>query len=192
MADAEQRISAPTFTGTIRLENVRQIQNLLKEFAPDLRRKMDRDVRRVIEPVTSRAKGLLPDTPLSRWHRGDRRGPSRFPGYDAGSARAGIRVSTGGRARGQSFSWTTVRGADTLFAYSILQGDAGGAVYEVAGRKNPGSRFGRNLTSRNGSASRGIWRAWDSMGANSATTSAILGVVTDTMREYGRRMEQGT
>jgi hypothetical protein len=168
--------------------DVRRVQELLREQAPDLRRRMDREVRKLLSPIIGRAKNLVPDVALSRWHREDRRGPSRLPGFDANAARRGLKVSTGGTIRVRSAEGR-LKGR-SLLAYSLVQSDAGGAVFEVAGRKNPTkSAFNRNMMSRHGKASRALWRAWDTSGAHDRVLAEILGTVQATMNEYNRRLQ---
>jgi hypothetical protein len=172
----------------VTLRDVRRVQQLLKEQAPDLRRRMDRDVRRILSPIIGRAKGLVPDAPLSRWHREDRRGPSRLPGFDSNAARRGLKVSTGGTIRVRTAEGQ-LKGR-SLLAYSLVQSDPGGAVFEVAGRKNPSkTAFNRNMMRQRGRASRALWKAWDTTGAHDRVLAEIVGAVQATMDEYNRRLE---
>lgn len=169
--------------------DVRAIQNLLKEVAPDLRRKMDRDVRKVVDPLVRNAKDRMPEKPLARWHEEGRRGPSRMPGYNQTAARRGIRLATGGR--GKVRNQRTGQQARTLIAYALVNADAGGAVFEVAGRRGSGrNNFVPNMRSKFGAASRGIWKAWDALGAQSRVEAEILKVVDGTMAEYNRRLSE--
>lgn len=188
MADAVGTFDNGVMSGEVRLENVRAIQNLLKEFAPDLRRQMDRNVRKVIEPISNRARGMVPEVALSRWRpQGSGLWGQRLR-YDAADARRGVRVGTGGRQRVR-VPGVGVTGT-TLFAYSLLQANAAGAVYEVAGRRTSGvNSFVSNLNRKHGGASRAIWRAWDSASGDSQVQSEVLDVVTATIQEYNRRLE---
>ena len=176
------------------------VQKLLRQTAPDLRKKLDKEIRSLVKPITDRAKSELPQVPLSRWHTdGDRRtGTARLPGYEINSARRGIRLQAGSRQlRGEAARAKrlgNVLGASsnslrTLAAYSVVQANAGGAVYEVAGRRTRGANtFITNLERKNGRASRGIWRAWDALGSKDKLTAGIIKAVTDTMVEYDQRM----
>jgi len=181
VADASGRFDNGVISGEVKLENVRSVQNLLKEFAPDLRRQMDRQVRKVIEPISNRARGMVPEMALSRWKpQGQGQWGQRLR-YDASDARRGIRVGTGGKARGLT--------GTQLFAYSLLQANAAGAVYEVAGRRSSGvNSFVSNLNRKHGGASRAIWRAWDSTSGDSQVQNEVLDVVAATITEYNRRM----
>lgn len=170
--------------------DIRRVQRELKEFAPDLRKNMDRDVKRIVAPVIAKAKNNMPARPLSRWpdDPNARYGPQgRFPGYEQSAARRGIRLATGSSRKrivgGQKQT--------EILAYALVQGSAGGAVYEVAGRRTGGKNtFVRNLRRKNGAASRGIWRAWDQTNAKETIASEADAVIRRTIREYNQRLAE--
>lgn len=186
--------------------DVLAVQRLLRQTAPELQKALNKTVRAAAKPLTDRAKANIPDVALSRWHEEDRGrlGAARMPGWSANAARRGIRIATGGREfRGEAGRRVReakmsgkVLGASpqsdrVISAFAIVQANAGGAVYEVGGRRTRGANtFVRNLERKNGKASRGIWKAWDSFNGKDRLTAAILTAVEATMEEYDRRMSR--
>jgi hypothetical protein len=186
--------------------DVLAVQRLLRQTAPDLQKALNKQVRTVVKPLVDRAKANIPDVPLSRWHEDDRGrlGAARLPGFSVNTAKRGIRLSTAGREfRGEAGRRIReakrsgkVLGASpqsdrVISAFAIVQANAGGAVYEVSGRRTRGANtFVRNLERKNGKASRGIWKAWDSFNGKDRLTAAILSAVEATMNEYNGRMSR--
>lgn len=90
--------------------------------------------------------------PLSRWvaskgtvndtlKQGKRsKGSSRFPYYDPKRARTGVKVVVGGRKKTD-----VLTGRVTYPIARIRQGDGAGAVFDMAGTKNSGAQFVKNL-----------------------------------------------
>lgn len=130
------------------IEGASLVRADLRRFAPDLHRDLQRTLAGEARMVATTAKGLMPPrTPLSGWARawqGDRLR------WDPGAAVSGIKGSTA-RGRRTKDGYTAV--------VVVQQTDPAGAVFEVAGRRNKGSAFARNLTGWWGPASRGVWRA---------------------------------
>ncbi len=62
----------------------------------------------------------------------------------------------------------------------VVQASPAGAVFDMAGRKNSGSTFARNLTNKYGAASRSMWPA----------AEARLDDVRDSVEESVRAMER--
>lgn len=79
------------------------------------------------------------------------RGGAGFPYWNQGTAIAGIKTS---RKVGK------VRRDYTTSAGAVIQNDAAGAIFEVAGRRGSTSQFTKNLD-RFHRASRAVWRAID-------------------------------
>jgi hypothetical protein len=96
----------------------------------------------------------FPDLPLSRWGASTpgQRTAGGFPKYNGASARAGIKVRTGGRKN-------RMTGVSPIL--KIVQTDPAGSVFDIAGRKQTGKHptFIPNLKAEHGNASRSMWPA---------------------------------
>lgn len=135
----------------------------LREIDPKLEREAKKRLKNDVKPIVSDAKASIPGSaPLSRWvapkgaeadSRGVvRAGSSRLPIWSSGSAKRRIGVTVARKkARGYS-------GRRLLIA--VRQGDAAGAVFDIAGRKNANNPIDKSLKRAGyGSASRGMWPA---------------------------------
>jgi hypothetical protein len=122
----------------------------LERFAPDLKRELDKDVRKVLGPIVQQAKTYIPDTVHpSGWNKGGTErftaiGPLAqnqtrgFVAFDAGKARAGIKqTSATSKKNGSGFRNT----------YAVWKEDPAGAIFETAGRGSARSRM-RSAASR--------------------------------------------
>ena len=152
----------------------------LKKFDKDAVSRFNKVVNTEIGKAKFKAVETVPLSPMSGW-REEAFGPqqerktftdkqgrkvSQMPKWNPTKAKAGIRVSKAQRR---------VRGDYTTNAGALIQGDAAGAIFEVAGRKgatgnqgrsrnpNAGTQFKANLT-RFSRASRLVWKAVDSYG----------------------------
>lgn len=126
---------------------VREAMKALSKVDPVLRRETQKRMRRAAEPLRVAIRAQIPsDPPMSGWERG------RYA-FDGAAAKRGVRPRYGGRARGNN-AWPLL---------TMTQSDAGGAVFDMAGRassgKSPqGRQFIANLRARSGQASRSMWR----------------------------------
>lgn len=164
--------------------------------------------------AAAKASRFIPASPMTGWHKGTGvalegemgsksqmrsrlrvaqtfsapgkkriRGGAGWPEWDQAKAIRGIKVSRKpGRARGD---YTTSAGA-------LIQEDAAGAIFEIAGRKTVGDgargiAFVNNL-SRFGRASRGIWRAVDEDRKSIELT--VFGALEELKRTLQRHLEE--
>lgn len=137
-----QKGSAP------RVEGGAATLKALRQFNPKLRRATDRKIRRAADPLRRAVQARLPGVALSGWTTG------RYA-YAGSSARAGVKVRIGGKGRRSKTTWPLV---------TLQQRDAGGSVFDMAGRRSRGRTpqgvaFIANLNARFGTASRSMWPA---------------------------------
>jgi len=118
-----------------------ETKRALREFAPDLKRALDREARSFLTAMVRDAKGFVPaDSPLSGWqiHSKGRAisaetsvfGTRSFPLFQSAEVKAGLTYKVGGMK-------TTRTGFRA--EYALLNKSAAGAIYETAGRINPGT-----------------------------------------------------
>ena len=116
-----------------------ETKRALREFAPDLKRALDREARSFLGVMVRDAKGFVPaDSPLSGWqiHSKGRAisvqtsafSTRAFPLFQTAEIKAGLGYKVGGMK-------TTRTGFKA--EYALVNKSAAGAIYETAGRVNP-------------------------------------------------------
>jgi hypothetical protein len=133
-----------------------KLRKALREYEPDLAKETTKELGNLLKPIAAKARGFMPaESPLSGWaERADLKG--KFPTYNPSIAKKGITYKTS-PSRPNNRGWRSL--------VSLLNKSAGGAIYETAGRKNPGGNFSPRLGGDpKGSGKmqgRGIFRAWN-------------------------------
>ena len=153
---APTAIDMSGFDLALSLYNYDEFKKELKEFDPKLRRAMDKEIRNVLQPIANRARGLVPDQPLSNWKYGVGRYPENssgngLPYWDPTRARKGIVVKQGGRRK---------TGSAEQAAWRISNLDGAAVAFELAGRKKKNVLSESLLSANLGKPRRLIWRAW--------------------------------
>jgi hypothetical protein len=133
-----------------------KLRKALKQYEPDLAKETTKQLGLLLKPIAAKARGYMPsESPLSGWAaRSFNEG--RFPTYNPSIAKKGITYKTS-PSRPNNRGWRSL--------VSLLNKSAAGAIYETAGRKNPGGNFSPRLNGElKGDAKmqgRGIFRAWN-------------------------------
>lgn len=140
---------------TVEVYGVREALAELRKLSPEARREAVSKVKAASGPLVAEARKPYPGfTPLRGWGAGQNGGRL---GYVPSKVAKGVQVQVGGR---------TPRGADSFPVVTLIQRDAGGALFDIAGLRG-GSRPGRNgpnptfiraLEANYGKAQRGMWR----------------------------------
>ena len=123
------------------------LRKSLREFTPDLAKKLPQEMAVALRPVVKAARGYAPSDSqtLSNW-KPRSFSEARFPTYNAKLVKAGIGYKT-------TPSKPNRRGFRSLAR--LFNKTAAGAIYETAGRKNPDSTFVRNLENKYSSKMKG-------------------------------------
>lgn len=110
------------------LTGASQLRTALRKFEPDLAKELQDEMAAFLKPIVKKARGYVPsDFTPSHW-RGETK-TGKWPIYNATLMRRGIGYKT-------SPSKPNRRGFS--YAASIANKTASGAIFETAGRKNPG------------------------------------------------------
>lgn len=165
---------------SVAIYGLRDAQHAMRQFAPDLKKEMDKQIRAALQPVRSRAQARVPGTVMSGWQnwQGERLA------WDPRKIKSGIRIAQGGRGR---------RTSGVKVAWRLTNVSAIGSIIEVAGRKNPGGnsdkgrQFIANLN-RFAQPSRLIWAAWDDLGGDEQVTPKVVEAIEAATAEFDRRM----
>ena len=140
------------------VDNVGPLINRLSRFDKDVYKILQREIKDAAEIVAADARRRVPETALSRW------GPwNQTTGSNASIGV--VRLATGNRDLGfessrvrrgvkPSVRKTRARGRGTTgISGRVTMGDAGGAIWSLAGSRNlSGSRFNQALNNRFGAS----------------------------------------
>lgn len=132
-------------TAEIEVVGIKETIKALRRLDPEHRKEFNKGVRSVVAPMMAAAKSAYPQLPISGMGRNwQQRGSAKFP-YEVGKVRAGVKVKVSTRRNSNSVVY-------------ISQGNAAGAIFEVAGTKTPGAPFNVQLRAR---SSRVLWPTFD-------------------------------
>lgn len=120
--------------------------------------------------------GRYPDMPPISGMAPTRKGGARLA-YDPKKVRKGVTIQVGGRARNGSSPLVT-----------LIQKDAGGALYDIAGLRDSSSQFVRALNAGYGNAQRGMWRARAYIYGQA--TKDILDAIEQVLKQVNRNLVQ--
>lgn len=157
-----------------------KLRKALKQFEPDLAKETTKELGGLLKPITAKARGYMPsESPLSGWAaRSFNEG--KFPTYNATIAKRGISYKT-------TPSKPNRRGWRSLV--SIINKSAAGAIYETAGRKNPGGNFSPRLNGdlkgRDKMQGRAIFRAWEE--DQGRTQGAVIKAIESSATKFNNR-----
>jgi len=119
------------------VENAVQVRLALKRFAPDLSKQAQIEMANALRPVVARARGFIPADAqlLSGWVKGtasaDTINYRAFPTFSSNEAKRGL---------GYRVTPSKPNKSGFVSLARIQQGNAGGAIYETAGRLNPNGK----------------------------------------------------
>jgi hypothetical protein len=153
----------------------------LRKVSPGVRAAAVNYVKRETSAMLVPARKEYPTkTRLKGWSRGTRGGRL---GYDGSKVDAGIQIVVGGR---------TPRGANAFPIITIVQKNAAGALYSLAGTQNGGKAnpgtprattiaFINKIKAEHGKGQRGLWQARDEI------RKIAEGSIEDALEEVVRR-----
>ncbi len=164
-------------TAAPRVEGVREALKALKEIDPKLRTATNKRVRKSVVPLQNAVRARIPGVALSNWNSG------RY-GFEGGAAASGVKVKIGGSKSAKKMTWELV---------TLRQSNAGGSVFDMAGRKSSGGSpqgraFISNLNSRFGAASRSMWPAAEA--ELPRVQANVLEAVNDVAKLTNRELKQ--
>jgi len=119
------------------VENALELRLALKKFTPDLAKETQNEMANALRPVVARARGFIPSDAklLSGWVKG-------ASSIDTIKYRAFPKFNSSDAKRGLGYRVTPSRPNKSGFVSlaRIQQANAGGAIYETAGRLNQNGR----------------------------------------------------
>ena len=121
---------------TIEVVGVKQTINSLRKIDPQLQKDFKADATTIAQPAINAGKAVYQTVPISNfandWNNKTPSGTRRIKGFNVDKAKAGVKMR-----------FDTRRGAVGVIL--IEQKDQAAAIFEQAGRKNPGGRLDNSL-----------------------------------------------
>jgi len=120
----------------VEVKGGRELRVALRKYTPDLAKEVNKEIASYLQPVVRQARSYLPSqAPLSGWGKpvssSETINYRPFPRYNGLKARRGVGYTTvPSKPNKQGFSYLA----------QIFNSEAGGAIYETAGRKHPNGR----------------------------------------------------
>jgi len=154
-----------------------ELRKALKKFTPDLAKEMQAEMAALLKPIASKARGFIPaSAPLSGWGKA---APTARWYWDGRAAKKGVGYKTTPSKVNRSGFRSLAR---------IQNASMSGAIYETAGRKNPGGNFsprlpGQLVGSRK-MAGRAIFRGWSE--DNGKTNAAVIKAIEDARDKFNK------
>lgn len=170
-------------TASVEVYGVRDALAELRRLDPECRREAVRKVKAAGGPLVNLARAPYPTSqPLRGWGQGQRGGRLA---YRPTRVRNGVKLEVGGR---------TPRGANAFPVVTLVQRDAGGALFDIAGLRNgasPGRRgpnptFIKALDAKYGRSQRGAWRNIGQI--RDEAQESIIAAVTEVAAAASRRL----
>jgi hypothetical protein len=171
-----------------------ELRKALREFTPDLSKKLTKEMSLAVRPIVKTARGYMPNESqvLSNWGisgKGINAASSafstaKFPKYVPSIVKSNIGFKS-------SPSKANSRGFRSLA--QLFNKTRAGAIYEVAGTKNPSSRFVQNQDSKFNSQikgqgnrkGRGLYRAYEE--DNGKALVAVLKAIENAKTRLNQR-----
>ena len=109
----------------------------LRKIDPEYRKDFNREAKNIAAPLVADAKNLYPEMPLSGMAKlWTNNGRELLP-WTVSKVRSGVKLKTSTRKNASS-------------VLDITQANPAGAIFEVAGKANPGKTFNKNLRAKKG------------------------------------------
>jgi hypothetical protein len=106
-----------------------ELRKALREFTPELAKETQKELGKILKPITNKARGYIPSTaPLSGWADSNQKGSWSKRVWSSSEAKRGIGYKTTPSKPNRSGFRSLVR---------IVNASVSGSIYETAGRKNP-------------------------------------------------------
>jgi hypothetical protein len=154
-----------------------ELRKALKKYTPDLAKEMQKEMASLLKPITAKARGFIPsDAPLSGWGKAS---PDAKWYWNGRAAKKGVGYKTTPSKVNRSGFKSLAR---------IQNASMSGAIYETAGRKNPGGNFSPRLpgalVGKNKMAGRAIFRAWSE--DNGKTNAAVIKAIENARDKFNK------
>lgn len=159
----------------VRVKNLKQTTDLLKAYAPEQAKEINKRITTEAVKVRDRARDYMPDVALSNWNNWP---DHASDGYVGSVSKAKVKTTrANARSKGQVVS----------NYIGIVNADAAGAIFQLAGRGPSTDMFVENILSKHGQK-RGTWQAFDEL--KDQVQPAIMAAVEEASQIVNRKLDQ--
>jgi len=165
----------------VQVKGVKEALRQINKVDPKLRRQFTKRYKDIVKPVIQDAKARFPnEPPLS----GMGKPYKKLGGWDGGLVAKGVVAKINTRkARNRNVAKGAVY--ETVGAFIVQQKTGWGSLYDMAGKKRPGSKMNQALVQEGfGSASRAMWPAYEKN--QTKIDAAVKDLVNDVMKDFWR------
>jgi len=159
----------------VRVKNLKQTMDLLKAYAPEQAKEINKRITTEATKVRDRARDYMPSVALSNWNNWPDHASDGYVGSVVKAKTKTTRANN--RSRGQVVS----------NYIGVVNGDAAGAIFQTAGRGGSTDMFVSNLLTKFG-GTRGLWKAFDEL--KGEVEPAIMAAVEDAQRIVTAKLNQ--
>ena len=159
----------------VRVKNLKQTMDLLKAYAPEQAKEINKRITTEANKVRDRARDYMPDVALSNWNNW----PDHASGGYVGSvSKAKVKTTRANMRAKQQITSNYI---------GIINADAAGAIFQLAGRGDSSDMFVENILSKHGQK-RGTWKAFDEL--KDQVQPAIMAAVEEASQIVNRKLNQ--
>ena len=159
----------------VRVKNLKQTMDLLKAYAPEQAKEINKRITTEANKVRDRARDYMPDVALSNWNNWP---DHASDGYVGSVVKKRLKTTRANYRK---------RGVIVSNYIGVVSGDAAGSIFQTAGRGPSTDMFVENILSKHGDK-RGLWRAFDEL--KSEVEPAIMAAVDDAQRIVNTKLNQ--
>lgn len=159
----------------VRVKNLKQTMQLLKAYAPEQAKEINKRITTEANKIRDRSRDYMPNVALSNWNNWPDHASEGYVGSVVKSKVKTTRANA--RAKGQIVS----------NYIGIINSDAAGAIFQLAGRGKSTDMFVENILSKHGT-SRGTWKAFDELKED--VQPAIAAAIEDAANIVNKKLDQ--
>ncbi|HSG63104.1 MAG TPA: hypothetical protein VLA24_16895 [Pseudomonadales bacterium] len=159
----------------VRVKNLKQTMDLLKAYAPDQAKEINKRITTEANKIRDRARDYMPNVALSNWNNWPDHASEGYVGSVVKKRLKTTRANA--RPRGQIVS----------NYIGVVSADAAGAIFQTTGKGSSSDIFVENILNKHTSY-RGLWRAFDEL--KTEVQPAIMAAVEDAQQLVNTKLNQ--
>lgn len=159
----------------VRVKNLKQTMDLLKAYAPEQAKEINKRITTEANKVRDRARDYMPNVALSNWNNWP---DHASEGYVGSVAKKKLKTTRANYSQ---------RGIIVSNYIGVVSADAAGSIFQTVGRGSSTDMFVENILEKHTDA-RGLWKAFDEL--KSEVEPAILAATEDAQRIVNEKLKQ--
>lgn len=159
----------------VRVKNLKQTMDLLKAYAPEQAKEINKTITTEANKVRDRARGYMPLIALSNWNNWPAHASE---GYVGANVRKKLKTTRANNRKRGNFVSNYI---------GVVSSDAAGVIYQTVGKGGSNSSFVENLLNKP-SYKRSLWQAFDEL--KPEVEPAIMAAVETAQKIVQAKLEQ--